>query len=341
MSNCLINKENEIKEKYSWVYSLPFFPNLIKRIKTILLLHLAIKSKLIKMIKNQRINAVTKIITAYKKHKLINQIKKEYFIRKIISDRKNAIIKIQNNIKNYLNKLKLKEIIRKEKSTYTIICNKTNLAKISVKIFTDYYDNEKSMILPMKYCPIRKYFILQIPKTKFVLAKEDSKIVRFYFIYNGNMFFEEEQYKLVDFKGKKVHEVNFSNYDKNLYDNDNIYCNFKCKKYYNSIDEDIQGLSYKSPTRQKSSLINKESLLHFSSDEENEKKNSRKTSKDSSGLRKHKFERNKSKGKTCKLKIPKYLKIVSILKERNYDRRKRSCTINERHVKFGTVTFSY
>ena len=256
MSDSIINKKNEIINKKNWVYSLPFFPDLLKRIKVIILIHLAIKNKLIKIIKNQRLNAVSKIITAYKKYKLINQIKKEYFIRKIISERKKAIIKIQNYVKYYLTKLKLKDIIRKEKGSYTIICNKSNVAKISLKIFTDYSDNDKSMILPMKYCPIRKLFILSIPKTKFILAQKDCKIVRFNFIYKGNMFFEEEQYKLVDFNGKKVHEINFSDYDNN-------HDNLVYKKYYSNIDEDIQGLSYKSPkspTRQKSSTYNKESV---------------------------------------------------------------------------------
>ena len=338
MSDSIINKKNEITNKKNWVYSLPFFPDLLKRIKVIILIHLAIKNKLIKIIQNQRLNAVSKIITAYKNYKLINQIKKEYFIRKIISERKKAIIKIQNYVKYYLTKLKLKEIIRKEKGSYTIICNKSNVAKISLKIFTDYCDNDKSMILPMKYCPIRKYFILSIPKTKFILAQKDCKIVRFNFIYKGNMFFEEEQYKLVDFNGKKVHEINFSDYD-------NIHDNLDYKKYYSNIDEDIQGLSYKShksPTRQKSSTYNKEPVLDFSSDEENERKSPRKVSKDSNGQKKQNFERSKNKGKTCKLKNPKYLKIISILKERNFDRRKRSYNIsNEKRVKFGTVTFSY
>ena len=72
------------------------------------------------------------------------------------------------------------------------------------------------------------------------------------------------------------------------------------------------------------------------------KKNNRKESKDSSEIKKQKFERAKRKGKTCKLRNPKYLNLISILKGRNFERRKGSCPFdNERHVKFGTVTFSY
>ena len=108
-----------------------------------------------------------------------------------------------------------------------------------------------------------------------------------------------------------------------------------------NIDEEIDGLSYKFPQRQKSRINNKEPLLSFSSDDELEKKSSRKISKDSNGGKKKKFERRKSKGKTCKLKKPNCMKIISILKERNTEGRKRSCTIHTRHVQFGTVTFSY
>ena len=115
----------------------------------------------------------------------------------------------------------------------------------------------------------------------------------------------------------------------------------KLDQYCHVIDEEIDGLSYKYPQRQKSSINNKESLLSFSSDDELEKKSSRKVSKDSNGCKKKKFQRRKSKGKTCKLKKPNCLKIISILKERNTEGRKRSCTIHIKRVQFGTVTFSY
>ena len=338
MDEKIKTNEKDISKKYSWVYSLPFFPKLVKKIKIILLLYNAYKNKLIKLIRQQRINAINKIINAYKKYKIVNELKKEYFIRKIISERKNAIILIQRNIKYYLKKLKLKEIIRKDKGCYTIICNKCDVAKICVKIFTDYDNSDKNMILPMKYCPIRNYFFFPIPKTKFVLADKDNKIVHFYFIHNGNVFYDENQYKLIDFYGKKVHEINFSNYGKNDKINKNNPIN---KNISINIDEEIDGLSYKYLQRQKSSINNKEHLLSFSSDDELEKKSSRKVSKDSNGCKKKKFQRRKSKGKTCKLKKPNCLKIISILKERNTEGRKRSCTIHIKRVQFGTVTFSY
>lgn len=333
MSDSFKNQEINIINKTSWVYSLPFFPELIKRVKIILLIHLAIKNKLIKLIQGQRLNAISIIIRSYKHFKLINQLKKEYFIRKIISERKKAIIKLQNNIKYYLLKIKLKKILRKDKGSYTIICNKSNVGKIHVKIFTDYFDNNKSMIFKMKYCPIRKIFFLPIPKTKFVLAKKEYKIVRFLFLYDGNTFFEEELYKLVDFNGKQVHEINFSEYDE---------INNKININDTEDEDEMQGLSYKKSTEKPSNVYNDYTPLSFSSDEEKEKKNSRKESKDSNEIKKQKFERVKKKGKTCKLRNPKYLKIISILKGKNFGRRKGSCPFdNERHVRFGTVTFSY
>ena len=321
---------NNINKNKSWVYSLPFFSELLKRMKVILCLHLAYKNKLIKLIQNQRLEAIKKIIRAYKNYKLINQIKKEFVVRKIIAERKKAIIKIQNNFKHYLRRLKLKAILKKENKCYTIICcNKPNVTKISVKIFIDYQDISKTIILPMQYCSLRKYFVLQIPKTKFVLADRNNKIVRFNFLYKGNIFFDEEQYSIVDFKGKRVHEINFSQYDEKK-------CHLLNKKSSNE-----NTLLF---IKQKSHHIGKESLLSFSSDDENEKNGFRKKSKDSNGNGKPKFERNKKKGKTCKLKNSNALKIISILKDSQIERqkRRRRCTLNpERHVKFGTVTFSY
>ena len=328
------NNENTITKNNSWVYSLTFFPKLLKKTKILLLIYSAYKNKLIKLIQQQRLNAISKIINAYKKYKLINEIKREYFLRKIISERKKAILLIQKKVKYYLFKLKLKDIIRKDKSCYTIICNKSDVGKISIKIFTDYNNSDKSMIIPMKYCPIRHYFFSPIPKTKFVLADKDNKIVHFHFIVNGKIFFDENQYKLIDFYGKKVHEVNFSNYDK-------CYTNIPINKSNEkNIIEEFNELSYKFPQRQNSSLNSKElTLLNFSSDEDFDKNDSRKVSKDSNGIKKPKFERNKSKGKTCKLKKPNCLKLISILKERNTGGRKRSCIV--KRVQFGTVTFSY
>ena len=331
--------EKYIKNNYSWVYSLPFFPKLLKRVKIISSIHMTNKNKLIKIIQKQRLDAIRKIIKAYRKFKLINQIKTEYIIRKVISERKNAIIKIQRNFKYFLKRSKVKQIIKKEKKCYIIVCNKTNVTKISIKFFTDYKNVDKTMVLPMQYCPIRKYFILRIPKTKFVLANKDNKIVHFNFLYNGNIFFDEDQYKIVNFNGKKVHEINFSKYDEINQSN-----NYQNKNNEENLLQQKNKLSYNLVSRHKSSYINTENLLDFSSDDEVEEKNKiRKLSKDSNGLKKPKYFRHKKKGKTLKLKSLGFLKIISILKDSNIDRKKRrKSTINpERHVKFGTVTFSY
>ena len=336
--------EVDEKSNLSWVYNLPFLSELIKRVKIILLLHITNKHKLLQIIRNQRLNAATRIISSYKKYKYFNQIKKEYFIRKLISERKKAIIKIQRNARYYLMRLKIKKIIRKENGCYSIFCDKINATRISVKIFTNYNNNEENMIFPMKYCPIRKYFIFLIPKTKFILAKKDMKIIRFYFIYNGNSFFFDEQYKLVNFKGKIVHEINFSQYDNLINEINEKNCHKKSDKV------EKKGSSCKTDNfnskRQKSTLFNKESIsiLNFSSDEEDEKLNT-KGSKEVSEQKKEKFERKKKKGKSCQVIDSAKLKIVSILKNRNSEGRKKrrgSClTYDEPHVKFGTVTFSY
>ena len=125
-----------------------------------------------------------------------------------------------------------------------------------------------------------------------------------------------------------MHEVNFSQYDERK-------CNLINKMF--SSGKNIY-------LKQKSHLIKKERLISFSSDDENDENGLRKKSKDSFGNGKQKFERKVKKGKTCKLKNSNYLKIISILKDSQIERqkRRRRCTLNpERHVKFGTVTFSY
>ena len=341
MAELLNKKQLSINENYSWVYSLPFFPQLIKRIKIILLIHLTNRHYLIKSIRSQRINAANKIIRAYKNFILINQMKREFFIRKIISDRKNSIIKIQRYIKYYFNRKLLKSIIRKEKGCYTIICNKSNVAKISIKIFTDYKDSDKSTICPMRFCPFRNIFFFPIPKTKFILADKNNKIVNFNFIYKGNIFFDD-YYKIKDFNGKKVHTVNFSEFD--IIEEKNF-----SKKIENDFkNDDCYNLSHKTKRYKSSSVIknnnnNNNNIIDFSSDEEEENKRSRKASKDLLDVKKKKYDRGKKKGRTCKIKNPCLLGLTSILKERNCDRkyRKRRYTIGERHVQFGTVTFSY
>lgn len=329
MNDSINNKEKRMNDNKSWVLSLPFYPKLLKRIRIIVFLHLTVKSKILEIIQHQRLNAIKKIIKAYRNFKLINKIKKEYIIHRLISERKKAIIKIQNRIRYYLIKLKLKKIIRKEKGSYTIICDRPNVAKISVKIFTDLYSLNQSMILPMNYCPIRKFFTLPIPKIKFVLAQQDNKKVRFIFIHNGNTFYDENKYEIIQFCGEKVHEINFSDYD-SINNTKNII-----KKF----DEDIKDdLSYKMPQRQKSCKNEcKEPFLNFTSDEES-KNNSRKSSKDSDEIKRKKFERKRKKGKTCKSKKSNCFGIISILKERKERKRgKRSSTV-KRRVNFGTVT---
>ena len=333
MTEPLKDISSSINDNYSWVDSLPFFPELLKRIKIILIIILTNRHHLIKSIRDQRKNAITKIIRYYQNFKLINKLKKEFLIRKIIEERKKSIIKIQRHVKYFLNKILLKKIIRKEKGRYIIVCHKSNVLTLSIRLFTDYKDNSKSKIYPMTYCPFRKYYVFGIPKTKFILADKNKKIVNFNFIYNGNNFFED-YYKIVDFYGKKVHTINFSQIDKNIEEKN-------CKKFC-VINDNINSL-YLNIKKQQSYSNTKDTFLNFSSDEEEEKKTSRKTSKDLNGNKKQKFYRKKKKDKTYNLKSSNLLKLKPILKDKNLVRRngKRSCSIIERHVQFGTVTFSY
>ena len=87
----------------------------------------------------------------------------------------------------------------------------------------DYIHFEKYKIFPMTYCPIRKLFYINIPKTKFI---KSNKKMRFNFIIGGNIINDKSYLiKLID--GKKVNEINFIEYDNKVKKlNDNFYQEF-------------------------------------------------------------------------------------------------------------------
>ena len=75
----------------------------------------------------------------------------------------------------------------------------------------------------MTYCPIRKLFYINIPKTKFI---KSNKKMRFNFIIGGNIIIDKT-YSIKLFNGEKVNEINFIEYDNKVKKlNDNFYQEF-------------------------------------------------------------------------------------------------------------------
>ena len=106
-------------------------------------------------------------------------MKKQLILSQIKNQVNNSIEKIKKNIKHYILKKKVKKIIQKQYSHYTIYSSIKNVTRIDIKIFVDYVKLEKYKIFPMNYCPIRKTFYINIPKKKFI---KSNKTMRFNFL---------------------------------------------------------------------------------------------------------------------------------------------------------------
>ena len=78
-------------------------------------------------------------------------------------------------------------LAKKHLNYYSVFPSKTNFKKISIKLYTNLKDPNKYAILPVRHCPIRNYYIFDIPKKKFPSKK---KLMYFSFII--------DEYKIVD-----------------------------------------------------------------------------------------------------------------------------------------------
>jgi hypothetical protein len=110
----------------------------------------------------------------------------------------------------YLTRLKVHKTAHHVQGCYTISPNIKNVTKVSIKIFTNELNKDEFTILPLRFCQIRKSFVIDIPKNKFYTKK---KLLRFNFIYKNNIFFDDN-YEQVLYFNEMVHEVDFSLYDK-------------------------------------------------------------------------------------------------------------------------------
>jgi len=145
----------------------------------------------------------------YSEEELLN-IKQKLLIHRIKQLRNNSALKIQSMWNRCQTRLKVHKTAHHVQGCYTISPNIQNVTKVSIKIFTNELNKDEFTILPLRFCQIRKSFVIDIPKNKFYTKK---KLLRFNFIYKNNIFFDDN-YDQVLYFNEMVHEVDFSLYDK-------------------------------------------------------------------------------------------------------------------------------
>ena len=170
----------------------------------------------------------TKILKLKSKEKIVNffrnkrelfKIKQNIIILRILKQREISAMKIQNCWKQYLLHLAVHKLAHHVHGCYTISPSMSNVTKICIKIYTSDFNNSDFKIIPLRYCPIRKSFIIDIPKNKFCGVK---KLLHFNFLYKNEIFFDDN-YQKIFFIDDYVHELNLAHLDKKQELLDNKY----------------------------------------------------------------------------------------------------------------------
>ena len=246
------------------------------------------------------------------KHELF-KIKQRIIILRILQLREKSAIKIQQYWKKSQLKLEIHKLSHHVHGCYTISPSINNISKMYIKIYTNDVDNSEFKILPMRFCPIRKSFVIDIPKNKFY---NNSKILRFNFIYKNEIYFDEN-YKKVFFIDDYVHELNLNNYDKKqqIFDD-------KLKEILNKIN-----------------AKNLNDSLCFEEDEETDEYSCLKANsediKEKQEIKKSLFTK---RVESCDLIYKN--SIVSILRNgKNRNTKKKLTAENKRRVSFGTTIY--
>lgn len=139
------------------------------------------------------------------------ELKKKLIIYRIKKMRNDSALKIQKMWNRYLIRLQAHKIAHKVRACYTISPEKRNVCHIYIKIYTSDFNEDEYKIKKLKFCPIRKAFVLDIPKTKFYNSK---KVINFNFIKNNEIFFDNAYKKVLYANKTYVHQIDFSLYDK-------------------------------------------------------------------------------------------------------------------------------
>ena len=182
------------------------------------------------------------IESLYNKKEIL-ELKNKILIHRIKKLRNESALKIQNMWKKYQLRNIVHELSHKVSGCYTVYPEAKDALKMYIRIFTNELNKEEYKIMHLDFCPIRKYFLKDIPKNKFYTSK---KIMYFNFIKNNKIFFDEK-YEKVLYNNECVHKVDFSIYDQrqkkldeNKYNKKESF--LKCK-YNNSNSKDSIYLS--------------------------------------------------------------------------------------------------
>ena len=167
-----------------------------KHIKEFLYKKKSLNNIIINIINTERKIKSAKITDLFSLYHYRNFYKKKLLIEKIIKQRNQSILLIQNKYRTFIYKKKVKEIILKEKDVYVL---NYPFKASSVKINIYYNMNKAFKVFEFFRCPIRKYFITYIDKSIFT---QGEYLCRFY--VDGN-FTLDQRYKY------------FPNSDNNLY----------------------------------------------------------------------------------------------------------------------------
>ena len=152
------------------------------------------KNSLSKMIINiilqERKAKSDKIIDLFSLYHFRNFYKKNLFIKKIIKQRYESILIIQNKYRSYIFKKKVKQIISDEKKVF-VLTYPFNAEKVQIKIY--YNMNKSYKSFDFFKCPIRKYFMLYIDKNNFNPGEYLCHM-----IINGNVILDKRYKYIVD-----------------------------------------------------------------------------------------------------------------------------------------------
>ena len=96
-------------------------------------------------------------------------LKQRLLVHRIRQLRNASALKIQGMWNRYLTRLKVHKLAHRVRGCYTISPSVKNVTKIYIKIFTDELNKDEFKIMPLHFCQIRKSFVIDIPKNKFLL----------------------------------------------------------------------------------------------------------------------------------------------------------------------------
>ena len=298
---------------------------------------------LIQHILKSRFESQLKISNFLKSISIFHKTKKFFLISQILTIRNSAALKIQLAFQNYKEisqKSLLKKLINKMKTCYSISPSKNNTTNAKIKIYYDLSDINKFKIINLNFCSIRKRYVLDIPKIKFL---KSNKTFRFNFIIN-NEEIVDNNYKMKLINKKFINEIDFKLIDEKIK-------NLNEKIYYPIIYKTI---SNRLRTKSNDSTEEEEKIFNSSEDEDDYKSlRAEKTKNDEKFVRKrterisddlsktykkNKFEIIPSKRKR-NISSSEIFEVKGILKRSGsifYSERKKN-----RKISFGKVQFAY